>query len=207
MIRRQMISANPGLHIDTLYSTTVSPAGMFSTWHLDQTRGGTLAIALDHPKLFVMCPPTQRNLEVYDKIDEFGHINQSIEALSKFEQLSYIVLTKGDVYIIPAGYIHMVLSMRNSAVGGWVCFKAEWADIARDLCRRDRARFVKEEEALLNDENALIYRAENGELTKSQFRAAMVELKAAKVKLQSDMSELEVNWAKAEKIYANLQRN
>jgi len=207
MIRGQMIRANRGLGIDTVYSTTVSPAGMFSTWHIDQTWGGTLLIGLDHPKLFVTCPPTEKNLEVYDKIDEFGHIDESIKALSKFEQLSYIVLIKGDVYILPPGYIHMVLSMRNSAVGGWVCFKAEWADMARDLSQRDIARFIECQKALLNDETALRFRATKGDLTKSHLRAANIELNAAKAKLQADLSELEANWAKAETIYADLRRN
>ena len=222
MIRDQLAIANPSLVIDGVYTTTVSPAGMFSTWHIDQTWGGTLLVALDHPKLFVMCPPTERNLEVYYKIDEFGHIDLSIGALSKFEQLSYIVLIKGDVYILPPGYIHMVLSMRNSAVGGWACFKAEWEDGARNLTMRDIARFVEDEKGLLSqekalvaDHNALRYRAKNGQLGSSKSklgRAAKVKLeaekrrlKAARVKLQAEKLELEANWAKAEKVYATLQ--
>jgi len=207
MIRGQMIRANQGLDIDTIYSTTVSPAGMFSTWHIDQTWGGTLLVALDHPKLFVICPPTKRNLEVYDEIDKFGHIDQSIEALSKFEQVSYIVLIKGDIYILPPGYIHMVLSMRNSAVGGWVCFKAEWEDIARKLYMRDMARLVEYQNALLNDENELRYRTENGEFITPQVQAAKAQLKVAKAKVRADKSELEAKWAKAEKIYADLRWN
>lgn len=223
MIRDQLVIANPSLVIDTVYSTTVSPAGMFSTWHIDQTWGGTVLVGLDHPKLFVMCPPTERNLEVYDEIDEFGNINLSMRALSKFEELSYIVLIKGDVYILPAGFIHMVLSMRNSAVGGWACFKAEWADIATKLTMRDIARFVEEEKTLLNDEKALVTnqnefkclaeKGEPGSNTSKRRKGAKVKLdagkrklQAARVKLQAERLELEANWTKAENVYAALRQ-
>jgi hypothetical protein len=116
--REQIENANPGLIIDPEYSTTCSPAAMISSWHIDQTYGGTVLVGLDNPKLFLICPPTEKNMAIYSKIDEFGYTDQSYQALLDFEQLSYIVLTKGDVYILPAGYIHMVVSMCNSAVGG-----------------------------------------------------------------------------------------
>jgi len=33
----------------------------------------------------------------------------------------YLVFVKGDVYTLPPGYIHMVISLENSGVGGWEC--------------------------------------------------------------------------------------
>lgn len=85
-MREELARMNPSLIIDEVYTTTMSPAGMFSTWHIDQTWSGTVLVGLDVPKLFIMCPPTERNMEEYDKGDEFGNFDKALESLSKFDQ-------------------------------------------------------------------------------------------------------------------------
>ena len=72
-IQSQMTMANVNFVIDGAHINTVSPTGMFSSWHIDQTWCGTVLIALDYLKLFVMCPSTSGDLEICDKIDEFIH--------------------------------------------------------------------------------------------------------------------------------------
>jgi hypothetical protein len=162
--RKELITSNPSLVIDTSYSTTVSLAGTISNWHVDQFYSGTLLVALDRPKLFVMCLPTEKNMEIYSKINYFHHTDGSREAISKFEDLSYIVLTKGDVYLLPSGYIHMVISTWNSAVGGWKCYKPEWEDVARRLTKWEMAIFIDEAKMLLDKGRTLVDERERGPL-------------------------------------------
>jgi hypothetical protein len=199
--RKELTTSNPSLAIDTFYSTTVSPAGTISTWHVDQFYSGTLLVGLDLPKLFVMCPPTEKNMEIFSKIDHFHYTDESWEAISKFEDLSYIVLTKGDVYLLPPGYIHMVISMRNSAVGGWKCYKPEWEDVARRLTNREMAILIDEAKTLLEKGRTL-----GDEPERDASAEVPHELQTDLEEVQKDLSELQAYWAEARNVYAKLKR-
>jgi hypothetical protein len=78
-----------------------------------------------------------KNLEIYSEIDNFGEVERVETALRKFEKVCFYVLRTGDMIVLEPGALHAVLSPVVSAVGGWICYKKEWADFFRGLMNWD----------------------------------------------------------------------
>jgi hypothetical protein len=109
------------------FTVTWSPVGTMSDWHLDSTSTGTILIESDGPKLVLKCPPTEENLKVFSEMVADRDKGTKLWDFTRFEELSYIVLIKGDLHEMLPGTFHMVVSLRNSAVGGFECTRREWA--------------------------------------------------------------------------------
>ena len=132
------------------FSTTVTPAGTISSWHLDQFHCGTILIMLEGFKLFAICPPIESNLGIFSEIDNFGNLDDVLPKLQRFEQVRYSVLRAGDIAILDPGELHMVLSPVNSVVGGGRCYKKEWRGEAVRLMNWEMKRgYDKETKRLL----------------------------------------------------------
>jgi len=97
---------------------TITPAGTISEPHIDQSGSGTLLIELQGIKMFVIWPPSKKNLanfEPFDGSQKTGDLEALLEVLEKAECL---ILEQGECHLLGPGYIHGVLSPMNSAVAG-----------------------------------------------------------------------------------------
>jgi hypothetical protein len=147
-VHQNLLAEDPDIELGP-FTVTWSPVQTMSDWHLDCTSTGTILIEIDGPKLMLKCPPTDKNLKVFsemvkDRVDKKKPWEQDF---TRFEKLSYIVLIKGDRHEMPPGTLHMVVSLRNAAVGGFECTRREWAGDIDRLQRwdeEDRKRMREE---------------------------------------------------------------
>jgi len=124
------------------YSSTITTAGCISPWHIDQCNCGTLILVVDGFKLFIVCPPTEKNRKYFESIDCFGDPSRVKDALNELEQLRYYVVRAGDMFVLPPGELHAVISPVNSAITAWLCHKDDWEKDIDELMqweKRDRS--------------------------------------------------------------------
>ena len=125
-IPKKMIDSGIILVNDEDYSTTITPAGSITGWHYDRCDAGTVLQMLDGFKLFIVCPPTPNNMRHFSTICRMEVLDQVEKGLHEFEDVRYLVARAGDMFVLPVGELHLVISPVNSAVGGWYCVKDEW---------------------------------------------------------------------------------
>jgi len=97
---------------------TITPAGTISEPHIDQAGSGSFLIQLLGRKIFVIWPPTPKNLEWFSEMYGLHHGPIFELALEHLEQPQCVIFEQGQFDILPPGYIHGVLSAENSAIAG-----------------------------------------------------------------------------------------
>ena len=99
-------------------SATITPPGTISEPHMDQTGSGTLLIQVLGRKLFIVWPPTQKNLSWFS--NKYGlHSGTIFEAALEALEMPYcLLLEQGDYSLLRPGHIHGVLSATPSAIAG-----------------------------------------------------------------------------------------
>lgn len=97
---------------------TITPAGTISEPYINQTGSGTLFIQVLGRKVFIVWPPTSKNLEWFANKSgiHYGTIFEA--ALRHLEFPECIVFEQGQYEILGPGYIHGDLSAMNSAISG-----------------------------------------------------------------------------------------
>ena len=100
------------------FSATITQPGSIAEPHMDQSGSASLLNELLGRKLFVVWPPTPKNLEWFS--DKYGSFSGSIFdiALEQLEEPYCLVLEQGECDLVPPGHIHGVLSPTNSAIAG-----------------------------------------------------------------------------------------
>lgn len=99
-------------------SATITPAGTITEPHIDQGGSGTLLFEIMGKKVFVIWPPTPKNLEWFAPLYGLHYGAFFTSAIEHLEQAECHVLEQGQHYLLQPGYIHGVLSATNSAVAG-----------------------------------------------------------------------------------------
>ena len=97
-------------------SATITPPAAISEPHLDQGGSGTLLIQVHGQKLFVVWPPTPRNLEWFCPLHGLRRGAIFEQALDNLDDPYCLILEQGKHATLRPGYIHGVLSATNSAV-------------------------------------------------------------------------------------------
>jgi len=99
-------------------SVTITPPLTISEPHVDQTGSGTLLIEVLGRKLFIVWPPTPKNLSWFS--NKHGlHSGTIFEAALEALEMPYcLLLEQGDYSLLPPGHIHGVISATHSAVAG-----------------------------------------------------------------------------------------
>jgi len=97
---------------------TATPPGTISEPHIDQTGSGSHLIELLDRKLFIIWPPTPKNLSWLS--NKYGLYSGNIfeAALEALERPHCIYLEQGASYILRPGHIHGVLTATTAAIGG-----------------------------------------------------------------------------------------
>ena len=117
------------------FSATITPLGTISEPHMDQTGSGTLLIELLGKKLFIVWPPTPRNLSWFS--DKYGLFSGTIfeAALQRLESPYCLVLEQGEYHLLLPGHIHGVLSATNSAIAGVPIVHSNFKDEAMKVMK------------------------------------------------------------------------
>ena len=97
---------------------TITPPGTIADCHLDQTGSGTLLTQLLGSKLFIIWPPTAKNLAWFSNKFGLNYGTMLDAALEELESPFCLFLEQGQYYLLGPGYIHAVLSPMNSAIAG-----------------------------------------------------------------------------------------
>ena len=103
---------------DPAMNATITAAGSISEPHIDQAGCASFLIELLGRKIFVIWPPTPKNLKWFSGM--YGLHNGAIfeSALEQLEQPECVIYEQSQIDILPPGYIHGVLSPENSAIAG-----------------------------------------------------------------------------------------
>lgn len=99
-------------------TSTITPPGTISEPHIDQSGSGSLLTELLEGKLFVIWPPTPKNLSWFS--NKYGLYSGTIfeAALEALERPHCIYLEQGASYILRPGHIHGVLTATTAAIAG-----------------------------------------------------------------------------------------
>ena len=143
-------------------TATITPPATISEPHIDQPGSASLLIQLLGKKLFVVWPPTPKNLSWLS--NKYGIYSGNIfeAALEALETPHCLFLEQGDYHILPPGYIHGVLTATTSAIGGVPVVHHDLRSIAEKvmewesiLLDKRRSGLPQERKTVKNMENGL----------------------------------------------------
>ena len=117
------------------FSVTITQPGSIAEPHVDQSGSASLLNELLGRKLFVVWPPTPKNLEWFS--DKYGSFSGSIFdiALEQLEEPYCLVLEQGVYDLLPPGHFHGVLSPTNSAIAGVPIVHSNLREIAERVMK------------------------------------------------------------------------
>jgi hypothetical protein len=156
-------------------TVTITPPATISEPHIDQTGCGTLLIEVLGRKLFIVWPPTPKNLGWFS--NKYGlHSGTIFEAALEALEMPYcLLLEQGDYYLLRPGHIHGVLSTMPSAVAGITV-------VHRDL-RSEGEKVMEWESKLMDqrkngspDERKTVKALKNGLLEDEELWARLSEI-------------------------------
>ncbi|KZT59826.1 hypothetical protein CALCODRAFT_515916 [Calocera cornea HHB12733] len=123
---------------EVLASTTLQPMGSVTAPHIDVIFAHVAQIAVKQEldgapdKLWLIAPPTEKNLELLaETLDGIANPDLSARIVASLEQLHWVRQTPGVCFIVPAGWIHCVLTFQWSLHVGFKFVCAEHQEDAR----------------------------------------------------------------------------
>ncbi|KAG0644892.1 hypothetical protein HOY80DRAFT_1006704 [Tuber brumale] len=96
----------------------MSVADSFTDFHIDFAGSSVFYHIYEGEKVFLVIPPTEHNLEIYEKWSMDPNMNTTFFPTLISDPCTLVTLNKGDTMFIPSGWIHAVYTPRDSLVVG-----------------------------------------------------------------------------------------
>lgn len=127
------------------YGTVISPAGAITAPHIDHTMVPVLFTMFFGLKVFIFWPATAKNLQIYGDLGLHRNaFASSVQlGLERLESGQCSLLKEKDIFVLPPGGIHAVLSISNSALGSVQFVAAEYLDAAVTASRWERELAIR----------------------------------------------------------------
>ena len=90
----------------------------FTDFHIDFAGSSVFYHIYEGEKVFLVIPPTDHNLEVYEKWSMDPNMNTTFFPTLVSDPCTLVTLNKGDTLFIPSGWIHAVYTPKDSLVVG-----------------------------------------------------------------------------------------
>ena len=96
----------------------MSVADSFTDFHIDFAGSSVFYHIYEGEKVFLVIPPTEHNLEIYEKWSMDPNMNTTFFPTLISDPCTLVTLNKGDTMFIPSGWIHAVYTPTDSLVVG-----------------------------------------------------------------------------------------
>lgn len=96
----------------------MSVADSFTDFHIDFAGSSVFYHIYEGQKVFLVLPPTEKNLEIYEQWSMNPDMNTTFFPRLCDDPCMLVTLNKGDTMFIPSGWIHAVYTPKDSLVIG-----------------------------------------------------------------------------------------
>ncbi|GKU10019.1 histone demethylation protein 1 [Fusarium langsethiae] len=121
--------------------TNITPEGTFIDLHVDQGYEGITLVGLGCVKLWMMFPPTEYNLAIWDECRESQEILAS--SWDRLEGGKVAIQTGDKAIILKPGLLHSTFTLRGGLVFGITYITESCLTVTAKLLRIENAHFTK----------------------------------------------------------------